>query len=74
MYRGLEGDLLEMDYAASAAYSRGKINGEERVLENWDVLKSPYINQKLDSGILEVSDPQLGSWKLRGTVTGVSNQ
>ena len=74
VYRGLEGDLLEMDYAASAAYSRGKINGEERVLENWDVLKSPYVNQKLDSGILEVSDPQLGSWKLRGTVTGVSNQ
>ncbi|MBE9041799.1 hypothetical protein IQ235_13515 [Oscillatoriales cyanobacterium LEGE 11467] len=74
VYRGLEGDLLEMDYATDAAYSRGKINGEERVLENWDELNSPYVNQKLDSGILEVSDPQLGSWKMQGTVTGISNK
>ncbi|MDY6939320.1 MAG: hypothetical protein SWY16_16840, partial [Cyanobacteriota bacterium] len=71
VYRGLEGDRLEMDYAPDEALARGTIDGEERVLGNWDVLKSPYINQIIDSGILEVTDPQLGIWQLRGTLTGV---
>ena len=46
------------------------INEEKRILENWPVLESPYTKQELYSGLLEVDDPKLGKWQLRGKLMG----
>lgn len=65
-YRTLAGDSLVLTYAPHGGIGHGSINGEEVVLENWPVLSSPYLNQALYSGLLELDYPG-GKWRLEMT-------
>ncbi|MGK7921493.1 MAG: hypothetical protein AB4080_15950 [Trichodesmium sp.] len=69
-YLSLTGDRLAMTYEQDGAIGDAVINGKRRVLENWPVLDSPYAKQELYSGLLEVNDPNLGKWQLRGKLIG----
>ncbi|MGL5194026.1 MAG: hypothetical protein ACRC8Y_10620, partial [Chroococcales cyanobacterium] len=69
-YNSLAGDELTMTYKPQGAIAIATINGKPRQLENWPVLESPYVRQPLNSGVLEVKEPQLGTWRLRTTPTG----
>ncbi len=69
-YLSLAGDRIVMTYEQDGAIGDAVINGEKRILENWPVLESPYAKQELYSGLLEVDDPNLGKWLLRGKLTG----
>ncbi|WP_083620610.1 hypothetical protein [Planktothrix serta] len=69
-YKSLAGDRLTLTYQKNGAIGDAVINGEKRVLENWPVLDSPYIQEQLYSGQLEVKVPQQPSWRLRGTLMG----
>lgn len=68
-YRSLAGDRLEMTYNSNSGVGRGKINGSDRLLQDWPVVDSPYVQQKLNSGVLDVISPT-GQWRLRATPTG----
>ena len=46
-----------MNYNAEGGLGSAKINGQERRLENWAVLNSPYLKEELDSGVLELMAP-----------------
>ncbi|MEB3339796.1 hypothetical protein [Okeania sp.] len=69
-YLSLAGDRIVMTYQQDGAIGNAVINGEKRILKNWPVLDSPYAKQQLYSGLLEVDDPNLGKWQLRGKLTG----
>lgn len=69
-YKSLAGDRLTLTYEKNGALGDAFINGERRVLENWPVLDSPYIQQKLHSGQLEIQVPPQPPWRLRGTLMG----
>ena len=69
-YVSLAGDRIVMTYKQDGAIGDAVINGERRILENWPVLDSPYAKQELYSGLLEVDDPKLGKWQLRGKLMG----
>lgn len=69
-YTSLAGDRLQLTYQPNQGAGLAWINGKEQVLENWPVLESPYVQQELNSGLLEVFSPQ-GIWRLRATLTGV---
>ncbi|MGL5132079.1 MAG: hypothetical protein ACRC78_06095, partial [Planktothrix sp.] len=69
-YKSLAGDRLTLTYQKNGAIGDALINGEKRVLENWPVLESPYIQQKLYSGQLEIKAPPQPPWRLRGTLIG----
>ena len=69
-YKSLAGDRLTLTYQKNGAIGEAVINGEKRVLENWPVLESPYVQEKLYSGQLEIKVPQKPSWRLRGTLMG----
>lgn len=69
-YKSLAGDRLTLTYQKNGAIGDAVINGEKRVLENWPVLESPYIQQKLYSGQLEIKAPPHPPWRLRGTLIG----
>lgn len=69
-YKSLAGDRLTLTYQKNGALGDAIINGEKRVLENWPVLDSPYIQQKLYSGQLEIKVPQQPPWRLRATLMG----
>ena len=62
-YKSLAGDRLSLTYVLDSGVGLGSINGEERVLQNWPVLSSPYLNQDLYSGLLEFDYPG-GQWRL----------
>lgn len=67
-YRTIEGDRLEMTYNSNGGIGNAKINGKERLLENWAVLNSPYLKEELNSGFLELIYPG-NRWCLGITVT-----
>lgn len=69
-YLSLAGDRIVMTYQQNGAIGDAAINGEKRILKNWPVLESPYTKQELYSGLLEVDDPKLGKWQLRGKLMG----
>ncbi|NET41098.1 hypothetical protein [Okeania sp. SIO2B3] len=69
-YLSLAGDRIVMTYQQDGAIGDAVINGEKRILQNWPVLESPYTKQELYSGLLEVDDPKLGKWQLRGKLMG----
>ncbi|HEY9801546.1 MAG TPA: hypothetical protein V6D25_14415 [Leptolyngbyaceae cyanobacterium] len=69
-YTSLQGDRLSMTYNPQGGISRATINGQERILQNWPVLHSPYVKQELNSGILSVNIPNQKGWLLRVTLTG----
>ncbi|MBD2483345.1 hypothetical protein [Planktothrix sp. FACHB-1365] len=69
-YKSLAGDRLTLTYQQNEALGNAIINGKQQVLENWPVLDSPYIQEKLYSGLLEVNVPQQPFWRLRGTLMG----
>jgi hypothetical protein len=69
-YKSLAGDRLTLTYQKNGALGDAIINGEKRVLENWPVLDSPYIQEKLYSGQLEIKVPQQPPWRLRSTLMG----
>jgi hypothetical protein len=69
-YTSLKGDRLIMTYEPNNGIGRASINGRERVLKNWPVLDSPYVQQELNSGILSVRVPNQNSWSLRTTLSG----
>lgn len=69
-YLSLAGDRMVMTYQPDGAIGDAVINGEKRILEGWPVLESPYVRQELYSGLLELDNPQLGKWGLRGTLMG----
>lgn len=69
-YKSLLKDRLTMTYKPQGAIAIATINGKPRQLENWPVIDSPYVRQPLNSGVLEVKEPQLGIWRLRTTPTG----
>ncbi len=56
-YRNMGGDRLEMTYNSNGGIGTAKINGKERLLENWAVLDSPYLKEELYSGFLELIYP-----------------
>lgn len=56
-YKSLAGDRLSLSYNPDGGVGLGRINGEDRILENWPVLSSPYLNQDLYSGLLELDYP-----------------
>ena len=64
----MEGDRLEMTYNSNGGIGSAKINGKERLLENWAVLDSPYLKQELYSGFLELRYPG-NRWCLGVTLT-----
>lgn len=68
-YTSIEGDRLEMTYEPNSGISRASINGRERILKDWPVLSSPYVQQELNSGLLEVFSPE-EKWCLRATPIG----
>jgi hypothetical protein len=68
-YTSLAGDRLQMTYQPNRGAGLAQINGKDRVLDDWAVLDSPYVQQALNSGLLEVFSPP-GNWRLRGTLTG----
>ncbi|MDJ0577547.1 MAG: hypothetical protein QNJ65_20600 [Xenococcaceae cyanobacterium MO_234.B1] len=67
-YRTMEGDRLEMTYNSNGGVGSAKINGKERLLENWAVLDSPYLKEELYSGFLELRYPG-NRWCLGVTLT-----
>lgn len=69
-YRGLDGDRLTMTYQPDGAIAEATINGEPLNLDDWPILDSPYVSQKVNSGVLQVNHPHLGTWRLRATVSG----
>ena len=69
-YLSLAGDRIMMTYEQDGAIGDAVINGKKRILNDWPVLDSPYVRQELYSGFLEVEDPQLGKWELRGKLMG----
>ena len=69
-YLSLAGDYIVMTYQQDGGIGDAMINGEKRILEKWQVLESPYAKQKLYSGLLEVNDPKLGRWQLKGKLMG----
>ncbi|WP_254173666.1 hypothetical protein [Planktothrix pseudagardhii] len=69
-YKSLAGDRLTLTYQQNGALGNAIINGKQQVLEDWPVLESPYIQEKLYSGLLEVNVPQHPPWRLRGTLMG----
>ncbi|NEP78841.1 MAG: hypothetical protein F6K39_12090, partial [Okeania sp. SIO3B3] len=69
-YLSLAGDRIVMTYQQNGAIGDAVVNGEKRILKNWPVLESPYTKQELYSGLLEVDDPKLGKWQLRGKLMG----
>lgn len=68
-YTSLQSDKLEMTYQTNSGVSKAKINGKERVWQDWAVLDSPYVKEELNSGILQIISPQ-GKWRLQETLTG----
>jgi len=68
-YTSLAGDRLQMTYQPNQGAGLAQINGKERILDDWAVLESPYVQQELNSGLLEVFSPS-GNWRLRGTLAG----
>ncbi len=66
VYKSWAGDQIELTYKDSGSIGQARINGIERVLGNWDVLESPYLQQKLNSGVLKLVHPG-GKWKLEKT-------
>ncbi|HBE16659.1 MAG TPA: hypothetical protein DEG17_08500 [Cyanobacteria bacterium UBA11149] len=66
-YTSLQGDNLEMTYQTNSGVGKAKINGKDRILQDWAVLDSPYIKQELNSGILQVFSPR-GKWRLQQTL------
>lgn len=69
-YTSLAGDRLQMTYQPHRGAGLAYISGKERILDNWAVFDSPYVQQDLNSGLLEVFSPQ-GNWRLRATLTGI---
>ncbi len=69
-YKSLAGDHLTLTYQKNGAIGDAVVNGEKRILENWPVLDSPYVQQPLYSGQLEVKVPSQPAWRLRGTLMG----
>jgi hypothetical protein len=62
-YKSLAGDRLSLTYNPNGGVGVGRINGENLILENWPVLSSPYLNQDLYSGLLELDYPG-SKWRL----------
>jgi len=62
-YKTLAGDRLSLTYVPDSGVGLGRINGEEVILQNWPVFSSPYLNQDLYSGFLELDYPG-GQWRL----------
>jgi hypothetical protein len=62
-YKTLAGDRLSLTYVPDSGVGLGRINGEEVILQNWPVFSSPYLNQDLYSGLLELDYPG-GQWRL----------
>jgi len=62
-YKTLAGDRLSLTYVPDSGVGLGRINGEEVRLQNWPVFSSPYLNQDLYSGLLELDYPG-GQWRL----------
>ena len=56
-------DRLSLTYNPDGGVGLGGINGENLVLENWPVLSSPYLNQDLYSGLLQLDYPG-SKWRL----------
>lgn len=69
-YQSLAGDRLTLTYQKNKAIGEATINGEKQILENWLVLESPYLKENLYSGVLEINNPQYGTWRLKGTLMG----
>ena len=63
-YKSLAGDRLSLTYNPNGGVGLGRINGENLVLENWPVLSSPYLNQDLYSGLLQLDYPG-SKWRLQ---------
>lgn len=69
-YKSLQGDRLSLTYNPQGGIGKGEINGKERVVENLPVLDSPYVQEKLNSGILSITIPGYQKWQLRQTING----
>jgi hypothetical protein len=64
-YTSLAGDRLQLRYETGAPLGTATVNGERRQRLATPVLESPYVNQDLNSGRLEVNDPEFGRWQLQ---------
>ena len=69
-YKSLAGDRLTLTYQKNGGIGDAVVNGEKRILEKWPVLDSPYVQQPLYSGQLEVKVPSQPAWRLQGTLMG----
>lgn len=69
-YNNITGDRLKMTYNSNSGIADASINEQKRTLENWAVLHSPYLNQDLYSGILELNYPG-AKWSLKSTLKGL---
>ena len=69
-YKSLQGDRLSLTYNQQGGIGKGEINGKERVVENLPVLDSPYVQEKLNSGILSITIPGYKQWQLKQTING----
>ncbi len=69
-YTSLQGDRLSLIYHQEGGIGKGEINGKHRVVENLPVLDSPYVQEKLDSGILSITIPGYPKWQLQQTING----
>ena len=68
-YTSIEGDRMKMSYDGNSGISGARIDSKERILADLPVLSSPYVQQELNSGVLEVFAPG-GKWRLRATPIG----
>ncbi|MDC0831963.1 hypothetical protein POG22_02915 [Geitlerinema sp. CS-897] len=66
-YTSLAGDRIQMQYAPDRAIADATINGRDRDLSERPVLESPYVNQDLNSGRLDIQIPNSKLWRLRLT-------
>lgn len=64
-YTSLAGDRLQLRYESGSPLGTATVNGTRRQYLGVPVLESPYVNQDLNSGRLEVNDPRLGRWQLQ---------
>ncbi|NJO47109.1 MAG: hypothetical protein HC835_16625 [Oscillatoriales cyanobacterium RM2_1_1] len=70
-YQSLAGDTISLTYNPQGAIGTAEINHQPRVLKNWPVIQSPYIQLPLNSGLLTVTNPQMThQWQLQGSLTG----
>ncbi len=69
-YVSFEGERLSLQYRGDRGTGEASINNQPRLLQNWPVLDSPYVQEPLRQGRLSVQVPDQRLWQLTASPGG----